>query len=89
MNLLVAVLVGIMASLLLSPDYLTFYLVLLPIMFVFTFGILFYSVVRMRKTIKSIAYAFPNERLMIIHFINFPFWSALVVTDTVLAILLI
>ena len=38
----------------------------------FIYLILFGSVCRMRATIKSLAYSFPNEHLMCIHFINFP-----------------
>ena len=84
LNIFVAALVGTLSVLFLLPHYLTFYLILLSSMLLFTFGILFFSVVRMRKTIKSIAYAFPNERLITIHFINFPTWTILVLADTAL-----
>ena len=36
----------------------------------------------MRRTINSIQYAFPNEKLMNIHFVNFPIWTILVIMAT-------
>ena len=85
LNVFVAALVGTIAVLFMVPSSLEVYLALLSIMFLFTFGILFFSVVRIRKTIKSIAYAFPNEKLIKIHFCNFPTWTVLVLADTALA----
>ena len=53
----------------------------------FIYLILFGSVCRMRSTIKSLAYSFPNERLMCIHFVNFPIWILLSTADTVLGMI--
>ena len=41
----------------------------------------------MRKTVKSVAYAFPNEKLMFIHFVNFPIWIFLIPSETVLGLI--
>ena len=59
---------------------------LLPSLLIFTCFILLYSVLRIRITIKEIAYAFPNEKLMCVHLINFVVWSVLVVLQTALSI---
>ena len=59
---------------------------LLPSLLIFTCFILLYSVLRIRSTIKEIAYAFPNEKLMCVHLINFVVWSVLVVLQTALSI---
>ena len=80
-----AALVGTIAVLFMVPSSLEVYLTLLSIMFLFTFGILFFSVLRIRRTIKSIAYAFPNEKLISVHFFNFPTWTVLVLADTALS----
>ena len=53
----------------------------------FIYLVLFGSVCRMRGTIKSLAYSFPNERLMFIHFINFPIWIVLSAAYTVLGMI--
>ena len=53
----------------------------------FIYLILFGSVCSMRGTIKSLAYSFPNERLMCIHFVNFPIWILLSSIDTVLGMM--
>ena len=58
----------------------------MPSLLIFTCFILLYSVLRIRSTIKEIAYAFPNEKLMILHFVNFVVWSVLVVFQTGLSI---
>ena len=63
------------------------YETLLPAMLIFTCFILLYSVLKIRRTIKEIAYAFPNEKLMCVHLINFVVWSVLVILQTILSIL--
>ena len=50
-------------------------------MLIFTAGVLLYSVCMMRSTIKKSTYAFPNEKLMIVHVVNFFTWSILVITN--------
>ena len=50
-------------------------------MLIFTSGVLLYSVCMMRSTIKKSTYAFPNEKLMIVHVVNFFVWSILVITN--------
>ena len=62
------------------------YMSMLPILILVCFFTLFIAVIRIRRTIKSIKYAFPNERLMTIHFINFPIWFVLIVVNTGLGI---
>ena len=54
-------------------------------MLILTAFILLYSVCRMRSTIKKISHAFPNERLMLVHVVNFIVWAILVtITVTLL-----
>ena len=70
-------------------DYQIYYLSLTPILLIFCFFVLFYSVFRMRKTIKSIKFAFPNEKLMIIHFVNFPIWLVIISLESFLTIIVL
>ena len=67
-----------------SADSYKYYNGIFPILLALIFSILFVSVCQIRSTIKSIAYSFPNERLMCIHFINFPIWIILIAVETVL-----
>ena len=56
------------------------YVILITIYNFLTLSILFISVIRIRSTIKSLKSAFPNDRLIIVHLINFPIWLILVST---------
>ena len=58
-----------------------------PFILTIIFAELFFSVLSMRSTMKQIAYAFPNERLMCIHFINFPIWILLITIETILGMI--
>ena len=64
-----------------------YYNAIFPVLLTSIFFILFYAVCQMRRTIKSIAYSFPNERLMCIHFINFPIWILLIAIETILGMI--
>ena len=68
-------------------NYYEYYNAFYPFLLTIIYLILFYSVYQMRKTIKSIAYAFPNEKLMCVHFINFPIWIVLITSETVLGMI--
>ena len=50
-------------------------------MLIFTAGVLLVAVCKMRSTIKKSTYAFPNEKLMIVHVVNFFVWSIFVITN--------
>ena len=50
-------------------------------MLIFTSAILLFSVISMRNAIKKITSAFPNEKLMIVHVVNFIVYSLLVIVD--------
>ena len=67
-----------------STDSYKYYNGIFPFLLALIFSILFVSVCNIRSTIKSIAYSFPNERLMCIHFFNFPIWIILIAVETVL-----
>ena len=67
-----------------STDSYKYYNGIFPFLLALIFSILFVSVCNIRSTIKSIAYSFPNERLMCIHFVNFPIWIILIAVETVL-----
>ena len=67
-----------------SADSYKYYNGIFPFLLALIFSILFVSVCQIRSTIKSIAYSFPNERLLCIHFINFPIWIILIAVETVL-----
>ena len=88
MNITVAILTLIVSFAFLHPKSALRYIydVLLPILLIFTCFILLYAVLRMRNTIKRIAHAFPNEKLMLVHCINFVVWSILIVVIMVLGI---
>ena len=59
------------------------YVILMPIIDLFTLSILVISVIRIRRTIKSVKSAFPNDRLIIVHFINLTIWIILASTAIV------
>ena len=81
LNITVAILALILSFAFLHPQSAARYIfdVLLPILLIGTCFILLYAVLRMRSTIKRIAHAFPNEKLMLVHCFNFVVWSVLVV----------
>lgn len=80
LNLVVTLLVAVLSIAFMYPKsnakYIVF--VLLPTLLISTSFILLYSVCRMRSTIKSITYAKPNEKLMLVHLVNFVVWCILV-----------
>ena len=80
MNITVTILAAINSIAYLYPksDARFVFDLLVPTLLIFTCFILLYSVLRMRATIKKIAYAFPNEKLMLVHIINFLVWCILV-----------
>ena len=83
-NLMVMVFVTTICIFYAFDDFYKYYQIFYPILLTVIFAVLFYAVCQMRRTIKSVAYAFPNEKLMCIHFINFPVWILLIASETAL-----
>ena len=86
-NLIVMTFVGAVSVFYAIDDYYKYYNACFPVLLTLIYFILFYAVCQIRKTIKSVAYAFPNERLMRVHFINFPIWITLITVETVLGMI--
>ena len=86
-NIVMMLCIGTISVCYVSDDYYNYYDKSYPILLTIIFAILFGSVISMRATMKSIEYAFPNERLMSIHFINFPIWIGLISVETVLGLI--
>ena len=86
-NLTVMMLVGTISVCYVFDRTYSYYNTFYPILLTLIFTILFAAVLNMRATMLSIAYAFPNERLMCIHFINFPVWIILIIAETVLGVI--
>ena len=83
-NLVVMAFAATISIFYVNADSYKYYNAIFPVLLTLIFFILFFSVCQMRSTIKSVAYSFPNERLMCIHFVNFPIWIVLIIIETVL-----
>ena len=83
-NIGTLVFVSLLSFFYVAPDLYEFYQLTYPIVLLFVFSMLLYAVIGIRRTIKQVAHAFPRERLICIHFINFVLWLALILTETIL-----
>ena len=83
-NIGVLVFVSLLSFFYVDDDLYELYQFSYPVVLFFIFSMLLYAVLGIRKTIKQVAHAFPRERLICIHFINFVFWLVLILTETIL-----
>ena len=84
LNLVTLSIVSLLCFFYAVPSLYEYYNIGYPVVLFFIFSMLLYAVIGIRKTIKQVAHAFPRERLICIHFINFVLWIILITAETVL-----
>ena len=83
-NLGTLIVVSVICFFYVADGFYEYYQFSYPLVLLFIFSVLLYAVLGIRKTIKTVAHAFPNERLICIHFFNFVLWLVLIFAETVL-----
>ena len=83
-NLATLIVVSVLCFCYVMPGFYELYQIFYPIVLLFIFSMLLYAGLGIHRTIKQVARAFPNEKLICVHFINFVLWLTLIIAETVL-----